>query len=471
MIYGFKNQSIIKYIHIMKTKLIVLIVTCFMGYTNFMAQECTKNLSLFNDSAKAGIFEDALPRYKRLIEECPKVNLVLYQRGDKMFEGMIDAEKDESKKKELAEMQIENLKLRIKHFPDKSPIGNIYVEIGKLMYKYKIGNLEEQFQFFEDAWNKDPDNFKSPKGLYEYFLLFDKLEGAGKKDINELFVKYEEVIDQIERMENEQALVAKPLMSKKENQEKLTSKEARKLKNSGIYLKNYAVIKGAINGVLGKKADCDNLIPMYNKDFEEKKTNKDWLKVAASRMNAKDCTSDPLFFKLVEALHDLDPSAKTALYLGRLADANGDANKALDFYKNAAEIEEEPLDKAKVYFNIAEIYKKRGALSSARKYYNLALSNKPSMGIAYLRIASMYASSANDCGDSTFKKRAIYWKAAELARRAASVDATLKSNANETANSYEKRAPSTSDIFQENMQGKTVSFNCWVGGSVRVPNL
>ena len=60
-------------------------------------------------------------------------------------------------------------------------------------------------------------------------------------------------------------------------------------------------------------------------------------------MNAKDCTSDPLFFKLVESLHDLDPSAKTAFYLGRLAKANGDANKALDFYKDAAELEENAL--------------------------------------------------------------------------------------------------------------------------------
>jgi hypothetical protein len=93
------------------------------------------------------------------------------------------------------------------------------------------------------------------------------------------------------------------------------------------------------------------------------------------------------------------------------------------------------------------------------------------MGISYLRIAAMIAGSANDCGDTTFNKRAVYWKAANYARRAASVDASLKDNANETASSYEQRAPSKSDIFQEGMQGKTVTFSCWVGGSVKVPNL
>lgn len=458
----------------MKTKLILLFVAGLMGLNGLLAQECNKNLSLFNDSAKAGIYEDALPRYKQLIEECPAINLALYQRADKMFEEMIDEAKnanDEAKVKELVQMEIENLKLRLKHFPDKSPKGKIYVDIGKVMYENKLGGVEDMFKYFDDAWNQDPDNYKDPKGLYIYFLLFDKLEDEKNKTINELFVKYDEIISQIERMENDQAVVAKPLVTKQENQEKLTSKEARQLKNSGIYLRNYALIKKGINNVLGQKADCDNLIPMYSADFEEKKTDKEWLRVAASKMSGKDCTSDPLFFKLVEALHGLEPSARTAFYLGRLAAENNDMNKALEYYENAAELEEDPLDKAKDYFTIAEVYKKRGSFSSARKYYQLALDNKPSMGIAYLRIAAMIAGSANDCGNSTFEKRAVYWKAANFANRAASVDASLKDNATETANSYQQRAPSKSDIFQENMQGKTVSFSCWVGGSVKVPQL
>lgn len=483
----------------MKTKLIVLFVASLMGFNNLMAQDCNTNLSLFNDSAKASIFQDALPRYKTLIVDCPKINIALYQRADKMFEEMIEdineqikgIEKSvgktsdeatkkklesemavlDTKKKELAEMEIENLKLRLEHFPDESPKGKIFNDIGKVMYENRIGGVDDMFNYFDDAWKQDPDNFKDPKGLYIYFLLFDKLEDADKKTINELFVKYDEIIDQIERMENDQAIVAKPLVTKQENQEQLTSREAKEFKNSGIYLRNYALIKKGINNVLGQKADCDNLIPMYNKDFEEKKTDKEWLRVAASKMSGKDCTSDPLFFKLVEALHELEPSARTAFYLGRLAEGNNDMNKALEYYKNAAELEEDPLDKAKDYFTIAEVYKNRGALSSARKYYELALENKPSMGIAYLRIAAMIAGSANDCGNTTFEKRAVYWKAANFARRAASVDAALKDNATETASSYEQRAPSKSDIFQEGMQGKTVSFSCWVGGSVKVPNL
>ena len=35
----------------------------------------------------------------------------------------------------------------------------------------------------------------------------------------------------------------------------------------------------------------------------------------------------------------------------------------------------------------------------------------------------------------------------------------------------DERAPSKSDIFDAGLGGKTITFKCWVGGSVRVPTL
>ena len=80
MIYGFKNQNITK-TRIMNTKLVTLLVVLFFGLGNVGAQECAKELSLYNDSAKAKIFQDALPRYEKLIVECPKFSIALYQRA------------------------------------------------------------------------------------------------------------------------------------------------------------------------------------------------------------------------------------------------------------------------------------------------------------------------------------------------------------------------------------------------------
>ena len=86
-------------------------------------------------------------------------------------------------------------------------------------------------------------------------------------------------------------------------------------------------------------------------------------------------------------------------------------------------------------------------------------------------IASLYASSANDCGNTQFEKRAVYWLAAKVARKAGKVDASLKKNAEKAAQSYEGRAPTKTDIFTEGNAGTSIKFNCWIKASVTVPNL
>ena len=119
---------------------------------------------------------------------------------------------------------------------------------------------------------------------------------------------------------------------------------------------------------------------------------------------------------------------------------------------------------------MATIYA-RSSKSTARNYAQKAIDANPSNGKAYLLIATLYANSANDCGDSAFDKRAIYWKAAEVARQAGRVDPSLSGRSGQAVNSYMSKAPSKEMIFNSGMSGKTVTFNCWVGGSVKVPNL
>ena len=86
-------------------------------------------------------------------------------------------------------------------------------------------------------------------------------------------------------------------------------------------------------------------------------------------------------------------------------------------------------------------------------------------------IASLYASSANDCGDNQFEKRAVYWLAANIAQKAGRVDASIRKLANRTRESYLGRAPSKTDIFTEGNEGTSIKFNCWINASVKVPKL
>ena len=456
----------------MKSKIAFTLLGVFFAYTVANAQDCTVTLSLFNESAKVNNYSDAYPKYKQLLENCSDANVLIYQRGEKMLEGMIDEADTEDRKNELIQEYIDNQMMRLEKFPNKTKKGDMLADVAMIKYKNQVGSLEERLEAFEKVVETDKDNFSSPVAIYAYFRIANDLNDAGERDIQFLFDKYDEVIELIENQENEKAANAKPLIEKQEAQEQLTSRESRILKNSEIYLRNYTKIKGSVNSLLGSKADCDNLIPLYNKDFDEKSDDVNWLRNANARLSAKDCTEDPLFFKVSEALHQKQPSANSAYSLGQLAEAEGNRGKALEYFNEAAELETNKTKKSRIYYRIANNYKARGSFSQARNYYRKALENKPSMGVAYLKIAEMYAKSANDCGDSVFEKRAVYWLAADYANRAGRVDPSLSSNAKATAKSYKGRAPQKSDIFQEDAAGRKISFtNCWIGESVVVPNL
>jgi len=188
-------------------------------------------------------------------------------------------------------------------------------------------------------------------------------------------------------------------------------------------------------------------------------------------MDSKDCSDDPLFVELVEALHELNPSANSAYYLGLLNDKKGDSKTAIEYYNESISLETDNLKKAKTLYKIALKFKKSGQYSKSRSYAYKALNYQPSSGRSHLLIANLYASSANNCGNTQFEKRAIYWLAAKEARKAASVDASVRRTANKTAISYEGRAPSKTDIFTEGRSGETISVKCWIGKNITVPSI
>jgi tetratricopeptide (TPR) repeat protein len=456
----------------MNTKVLFIIATgLVLSTTKVSAQatDCATTASIAYEHAKVKNYVAAEKPLWKVRKECPTYSLATYQFGQKLLVSKYKKATGAAKTTHANEI-ITLWKERFQYFPAKTKIGDMHSDIGQLMYDNKIGTKESQFAEFDKAYKNDKANFKRPKKLYTYFSLFVDLHGEGKKELQGIFDLYDDITEKIEDEESRLAKIIAELTDKEAAGTALSSKEKRKLKNSGINLSAFSKIKAGINQKLGELADCKNLIPLYSGQYESKKTDVNWLKSAAGRMSSKECTDDPLFFKLVEALHKAEPSAKTAYYLGILAQKDKKMTTARKYYDQAAEMEEKPRDKAKVYFKIAEMLKKQGAKGKARSYYRKVLKQRPSMGVCYLRIASMIAGSANGCGADVFSKRAVYWLAENYARRAGRVDPSLKSTANKFAANYHAKAPTKTDIFN-NPEKKSVSIGCWIGETVRVPKL
>ena len=91
------------------------------------------------------------------------------------------------------------------------------------------------------------------------------------------------------------------------------------------------------------------------------------------------------------------------------------------------------------------------------------------LGRAYLMISNLYASSANDCGDTQFNKRAVYWLAANMAY-AGEVDASIKKAALKQQEAMREELH-LKLIYLLKEIGAKIKFDCWIKSSVNVPEL
>lgn len=459
-------------------KIVFVLFVLFFSNIQFSQskEECFANLSIFAEYAKVKNYKAAYQPWLELKKQCPDLNSAIYVLGERMLKSFIKSSDDTAKlqfQKDLVNLYDEWLQYFPKSKRGVSEVGKILAIKAQTMLDYKLASDSEIVQIYDDAFKNDPKSFKSPKGLYNYFKLYFKMYKSDDQDVSleEVFDKYEELTEKFEYEMGAYTAKLDLILKKEENSTPLSSREIRNKKVYEVNMVACNTYLNNLNAIIAKESTCENLIPLYRKNFDSFKSDSVWLNRAASRMDSKDCSDDPLFVELVEALHELNPSANSAYYLGLLNDKKGDSKLAIEYYNESIDLETDNLKKAKTLYKIALKFKKSGQFSKSRTYANKALKYQPSMGKAYLLIGNLYASSANNCGTSQFEKRSIYWLALKEAKKAASVDAAIRKLANKTAASYEGRAPSKTDIFSEAMGGKKISFNCWIGKSVTVPSL
>jgi tetratricopeptide (TPR) repeat protein len=439
------------------------------------SEECMQNLSIFAEYAKVKNYEEAYVPWISVRKDCPSLNVAIFSYGERILKDRIKKATPETLGDETADlMKLYNEWLQ--NFPTKKNVsvkGNIISSKAQAMLDYKIADKMQVYKTFDLAYQTDSKSFSNPKELYNYFKTLYDLYKDGSREVSmeQLFNKYEEVSEKFELESTKLAKKLDLILKKQEDGIPLNNREVRSKRVYGINGNAIGTFLSNLDAIISKEATCVNLVPLYKRNFKEFKSDAIWLKRAASRMDSKECSDDPFFVTLVEALHNLDPSADSAYYLGILKDKAGDSNEALKYYEESISLQTDPYKKAKILYKIAIKFKNAGRKSKARSYARKALSFQPSMGRAYLMISNLYAGSANDCGKTQFNKRAVYWLAAQMAYKSGEVDGSIKKMALKTARSYEGRAPSKTEIFTEGNQGATIQFDCWIKSSVKVPKL
>lgn len=460
----------------MKTRATLILLALFLSFNVGFAQqdeECIINLTLMNDFVKNKKYDEAYEPFMKLREACPKFHSAIYTYGERILKDKIEKTTGTEQVNfinDLMKLWDEGLA----NFPDKYTAGGILQDKAMLKYDYKealgYGN-KQVYDTFDELYKKAPESFTNPKGLYIYFSTIVDMYDAKEVEVQDVFNKYDDVIDKIGQEIDNYTQKLNPIIQKEEAGETLDARTAQYKKQYESYLENYDKISGSIDTKLGILANCEVLVPLYKRDFDKFRNDSVWLKRAVNRMFNKECTDDPLYVELVKAYDESSPSADTKYFVYNLLMSQGKEKEARPYLDQSYDLETNPLKKSQLAMRFGKSLRKQGNFGAARNYFQKSLELNPSNGRAHVEIAQMYAASANNCGDDQFSKRAVFWLAAAEARKAGKVDGTIRSYAEKLAASYEGSAPTRSEIFEKGNGGEVIKIGCWIGLSVTVPKI
>jgi tetratricopeptide (TPR) repeat protein len=437
----------------MKKITFLLAATIFFSIAKTNAQEdanreCMVKYNLFKGDFKSKKYDDAFVNFEYLMDNCKDLSVNIYKYGSDLAEKV---KKDPVLAKRVYTQRLE-------FFPNNNP-AKVHSDYAEYLLENKLGTNDEVFNILEKAYSIDPTKM-GVKNLYIYFQgVTDR-----NKDTNpqKVFDTYDDVLENVNlKLEGYAA--------------RLKELSVDSVKNKGL-IRAYTInskalgqVEGGLDNMISEIATCERLVPLYERDFEENRSNAVWLRRAVSRMFDKGCQDEPLYAKLAKAYAEATPSPDSYTFYAGILEKNGDAEGAAAMREKAFDLETDPIKKAKYKLKFAQAAKSRGQLSKARSLAREAIKFNPNFGRAYLLIASLYQSSVNSCGEDEFEKRMVYAAALRQAQIAARVDPSISSTAARYIRSYKANLPSKKVIFTKGItMGSSYKINCWIGETVKV---
>jgi hypothetical protein len=222
--------------------------------------------------------------------------------------------------------------------------------------------------------------------------------------------------------------------------------------------KNFLVKYGA-----RLKAKCDWLVPLIELKMSmlPKELTVGMTKDMIRFMEKARCTESTLYLNLLEEILKEQPTFEIYVQVGNGYYDQKNYQKSLAFYELGI-----PLVESDSLLNELN-YRMALAKYSSKDYMGAFKIAKDIKGIheveALLMCAQIIALRANECGQSTFDRKANFWLANDYVLRAWKIDPTIDRN------QYLDHAPDKPSIFQNNHQvGEDFFLKCWgVSTSIR----
>ena len=420
-------------------KAIIFILSIFF-ITNSNAQkfDCTSKTTEYQAFFKANKIAESYDVWNNVIKNCPKENEVVYTDGIQILQYKIDNAASAEEKEKLVRDVLKLYDQYNKNFPLSTP--DFEVNKAMTLVSNKIDAKEEIFNLLDSGFAKASKNVTDVNAIYTYFSIYCERFNNGDKKItaNSVLEKYT-----------------------------LVNSLLNELQASKPESKEYKTAQRAIDNLIKDVATCENLEAFYAKNYSENQENTDWITSALLSLSGK-CSNKPIFNTLSEKLYSLKVTAQSANFmaLGNLKQRK--FPEAIKFYYESAELQTNPIEKAKIYYTLAT-----GLLANdlpkSKEYLNKAVASDPKMGKAYLFLAQLYANSANDCGKTDFEKKAVYYLAIQTAKKAAIAEPRLKPTSDKVAKDFEAKSVTAAEISKAKMNGKSLTIGCWINETITFP--
>ena len=392
---------------------------------------------VYTDALKAKNYAATVAPLNWLLENTPDLNPSIYINGVKIYEALGKAEKDPAKKDEYIQFGLNLFDKRAEIYPDDK---NEIIE-RKGIYAY--GFYKKTKEQYESTFNTLKESFELNGAEMNRGALVALMDMTYK---NYLY----------KRLSDAQVIDLYSDISEALNKQKEAANDANKKK-----LDNYIDTVDRLLAATKIEISCDLVEERFGPKLDQGNDVNIAKRIFDLMIKGK-CIDRPLALKAAEVIQTNDPTYGVAKFLGAKNDQEGNTDKALSFYEEAASLTDDNTEKAEMYVNIARIQMKKGQKSTARNSARRALSFDPSHGDAYKLIGDLYMTSYEDCkgNESQVQDRAVFLAAYEQYRRAG--------NSAGMANA-KGQFPSIEDIFNEGKaEGESITIGCWINTTVQL---
>jgi hypothetical protein len=406
---------------------------------------CIMNLSLFWEYYKQGErgYPYGIGPWRIVFSECPASSENIYISGVKMYNAQINKEKDTARKAELMDTLRLIYDQRIKYFNQSGTVlGRKAWDILRreeyrndpVIVEEAYGYLKESIDILKNKSSIVVVTFFSEKSIFLYQI--------GRLTDMELIDNYalaSDIVDyQLTQSPSDTAL--------------LWVKE-------GTYA----------NFISSGAPTCTSLIKYFQPQFDVMKKDLNYLQKAVRFLGALECEEEPFYIEAAEALYVLEPSAEAAFSLAKLFLVKKEYERAVEYYKEAIEREEDASNKANYYYQLAFITNaEMNEPQLARTYALEAKQLRTDWGEPLILIGDTYAA-AIDCFEDDFERATVYWAAVDKFIQAKSIDTAVTEKANERIKTYQNYFPDVETIFFYSLaEGDSYTVGCWINETTKV---